>query len=139
MAKPKKARWFWNLWMVLAVSLVLVPAVEMAAGQPDNEVIATLDGKPITLSEIEQNAAFQIYRLRCSIHSLLRGEALEIADRRLLLAQEASRQGLSCGGACFEKEVDEKVTPLAEKDVDALPCRAPGTDGARAAEGQRTG
>src|SRR5512137_1090486 len=117
MTNPKKARWFWNLWMVLAVSLVLVPAVGMAAGQPEDEVIATLDGKPITLSEIEENAAFQIYRLRGSIYSLLQKEALEIADRRLL-AQEAARQGLSVE-ALLEKVVDGKAEPLSEKDVDA--------------------
>ncbi|MCK7511642.1 MAG: hypothetical protein MZV70_51410 [Desulfobacterales bacterium] len=50
---------------------MLIPAVGMAAGPPKDEVIATLDGKPITLSEIEENAAFQIYRLRGSIYSLL--------------------------------------------------------------------
>ena len=123
MANPKKARWFWNLWMVLAVSLVLVPAVGMAAGQPEDEVIATLDDKPITLSEIEENAAFQIYRLRGSIFSLLQKEALEIADRRLL-AQEAARQGLRVE-ALLEKEIDRKVAPLAEKDVDAYLAEHP--------------
>lgn len=123
MANPKKARWFWKPWIVLAVSLALVPAVGMAAGQPEDEVIATLDGKPITLSEIEENAAFQIYRLRGSIYSLLQKEALEIADRRLL-AQAAARQGLSVE-ALLEKEVDRKVTPLAEKDVDAYLAEHP--------------
>ena len=91
MANPKKARWFWKPWMVLVVSLVLVPAVGMAAGQPEDEVIATLDGKPITLSEIEENAAFQIYRLRGSIYSLLQKEAREIADRRLLSRRRPAR------------------------------------------------
>ncbi|HEX7539725.1 MAG TPA: thioredoxin domain-containing protein, partial [Syntrophales bacterium] len=123
MANPKKAMWFWKPWMVLAVSLALVPAVGMAAGQPEDEVIATLDGNPITLPEIEENAAFQIYRLRGSIYSLLQKEAREIADRRLL-QQEAARQGLSVE-ALLEKEVDRKVAPLAEKDVDAYLAEHP--------------
>ena len=109
--------------MVLAVSLVLVPAVGTAAGPPEDEVIATLDGKPITLSEIEENAAFQIYRLRGSIYSLLQKEALEIADRRLL-AKEAARQGLSVE-ALLEKVVDGKAAPLSEKDVDAYLAEHP--------------
>ncbi len=79
--------------MVLAVSLVLIPAVGTAAGPPEDEVIATLDGKPITLSEIEENAAFQIYRLRGSIYSLLQKEALEIADRRLQRGGPARKGG----------------------------------------------
>ena len=123
MANPKKARWFWKPWMVLAVSLVFIPGVGIAIGSPGEEVIATLDGKPITLSEIEENAAFQIYRLRGSIYSLLQKEALEIADRRLL-AQEAARQGLSVE-ALLEKEVDRKVAPLAEEDVDAYLAEHP--------------
>jgi hypothetical protein len=49
--------------------------VVSAAGAAQDEVIATLDGRPITLSEIEENAAFQIYRLRGSIYSLLQREA----------------------------------------------------------------
>ena len=109
--------------MVLAVSLVLIPAVGTAAGPPEDEVIATLDGKPITLSEIEENAAFQIYRLRGSIYSLLQKEALEIADQRLL-AQEAARQGLSVE-ALLEKVVDGKAEPLSEKDVDAYLAEHP--------------
>src|SRR5512140_3232363 len=117
MENPKKARWFWKPWMILAVSLALVPGGTWAAGSQGDEVIATLDGKPITLSEIEENSAFQIYRLRAGIHSLLEKEALEIADRRLL-AQEAVRQGLSVE-ALLKKEVDGKDVPLSEKDVDA--------------------
>ncbi len=123
MTNPKKARWFWKPWMILAVSLVLIPGVGIAAGSQGEEVIATLDGKPITLSEIEENAAFQIYRLRAGIHSLLDKEALEIADRRLL-AQEAVRQGLSVQ-ALLKKEVDGKGVPLSEKDVDAYLAEHP--------------
>jgi protein-disulfide isomerase len=81
-----------------------------------DEMIATLNGQPIYLSEIEQNSAFQIWRLRSSIHSLLQSEARQIADGRLLSA-EAARQGLTVE-ALLKKEVDAKVPQLTEKDVD---------------------
>lgn len=105
-----------------------------AAGAAQDEVIATLDGSPITLSEIEENAAFQIYRLRGSIHSLLKREAREIADRRLL-EREADRQGLSVE-ALLKREVDGKTAPLSESDIEAYlaenPGQAPGGSEGRA-------
>jgi hypothetical protein len=70
--------------------LALVVAGPAAA----DEVIATLNGQPIYLSEIEQNAAFQVWRLRSSIYSLMESEARQIADGRLL-SEEAARQGLT--------------------------------------------
>lgn len=123
MTGAKKTRWSWRLWTALAVSLVSVPSTAGAAGAARDEVIATLDGSPITLSEIEENAAFQVYRLRGSIHGLLQREAREIADRRLL-EREAARQGLSVE-ALLAREVDGRVAPVAEKDVDAYLARNP--------------
>jgi len=113
--------------MALAVSLVSVPWLVSAAGAAQDEVIATLDGSPITLSEIEENAAFQVYRLRGSIHSLLQREAREIADRRLL-EREAARQGLSVE-TLLKREVDGKAAPVTEKDVDAYVAAHPGEAG----------
>jgi len=114
MTNRKRGPWSWNTWLPPIVSFLLaLTAVGNAAA---DEVIATLDGKPIYLSEIEENSAFQIYRLRSSIHSLMEREAREIADGRLLSA-EASRRGLTVE-TLLKKEVDEKTPPLAEKDVD---------------------
>lgn len=127
MTGAKKARWSWRRWTALAVSLVSVPWMFSASGAAQDEVIATLDGSPITLSEIEENAAFQVYRLRGSIHSLLQREAREIADRRLL-EREAARQGLSVE-ALLKREVDGKAAPVTEKDVDAYVAAHPGEAG----------
>ncbi len=127
MTGAKKARWSWRRWTALAVSLVSVPWMFSASGAAQDEVIATLDGSPITLSEIEENAAFQIYRLRGSIHSLLQREAREIADRRLL-EREAARQGLSVE-ALLKREVEGKAAPVTEKDVDTYVAAHPGEAG----------
>lgn len=114
MINRKQGTWPWSTWILPAASFLL--ALLAAGPAAADEVIATLNGKPIHLSEIEQNAAFQIWRLRSSIHSLLESEARQIADGRLLSA-EAARQGLTVE-ALLKKEVDAKVPPLDEKDVD---------------------
>jgi protein-disulfide isomerase len=81
--------------------------------QPD--MIAVLNGEPIFLSEIEQNVAFQIYRLQGNVIVFSKG------DRRVsqseAVAAEASRRGLGVG-ELLKKEVDEKVKAPDEKDVD---------------------
>ena len=82
--------------------------------QPD--MIAVLNGEPIFLSEIEQNVAFQVYRLQGNIYSLLQRETEELVNQKLLAA-EASRRGLGVG-ELLKKEVDEKVKAPDEKDVD---------------------
>ena len=124
MTGTKKTGRLRSLSIALAVSLVLAPGCIRADG---DEVIAMIDGSPITLSEIEGSAAFQIYRLRGSIHSLLQREAREIADRRLL-EREAARQGLSVG-ALLKREVDGKTAPVTEKDVDAYVAAHPAEAG----------
>jgi protein-disulfide isomerase len=82
--------------------------------QPD--IVAMLNGEPIFLSEIEHNVAFQVYRLQGNIYSLLQRETEEIVNQKLLAA-EASRRGLGVG-ELLKKEVDDKVKPLDEKEVD---------------------
>jgi hypothetical protein len=97
------------------------------AGQPapkEGEIIATLNGEPIYLSEIEENAAFQIFRLRTSIHSLLKKETEELVNRKLLAA-EASRRSLTVEDL-LQKEVNEKVYPATEKQVDQYIAEHPG-------------
>ncbi len=114
MTNRKKGKWSWNTCILLAVSLL--PALAAAGEASADEIVATLDGQPIYLSEIEEKSAFQIYRLKAGIHSLLEREAREIAEGRLLAA-EAARRGLTVE-ALLRREVDEKMSPLTEKEVD---------------------
>jgi protein-disulfide isomerase len=87
------------------------------AGDGEDDVIATLNGAPILQSEVERNVAFKIYRLRGSIYHLLKTEAEELADQKLL-EQEANRRGLTVE-RLLKKEVDQKVSPVEEEDIDA--------------------
>ncbi|NIQ37051.1 MAG: thioredoxin domain-containing protein [Proteobacteria bacterium] len=106
-----------NISVILSLSLFLFLGSECLARQTEDEVIATLNGNPIYASEVEPKVAFQVYRLRASIHSLLKKETQELVDQKLLAA-EAKRRGLTVA-ELLEKEVDEKVPPFDEKQVDA--------------------
>ena len=127
MTNRKKGKWYWNILNLLIADLLLAGPILCHAASTsvaaEQGVVATLDGQPIYLSEIEQNSAFQIYRLRSSIHSLLESEARKIADQRLLAA-EASRQGMTVE-SLLQKEVNAKVLPLTEQDVDAYLAEHP--------------
>src|SRR3972149_5638400 len=121
---------FLSLNLSLGLSLLSVFVSECPAQPAKGEVIATLNGEPIYLSEIEENAAFQVYRLRGSIHELLKKEAEGLANRKLLAA-EAKRRGISVE-ALLKKELDEKVPPLEEKKVDEYIAHPPELGGQRA-------
>jgi protein-disulfide isomerase len=105
-----------NTLVTLGLSLILYDGATGLAQSLEPDMIAILNGEPIYLSEIEQNVAFQVYRLRGNIYTLLQRETEEIVNQKLL-AVEASRKGLGVG-ELLKKEVDEKVKPPGEKEVD---------------------
>jgi protein-disulfide isomerase len=105
-----------NIFVILSLSIFLFLGSECLARQTEDEVIATLNGNPIYTSEVKPNVAFQVYRLRASIHSLLKKETQELVDQKLLAA-EAERRDLTVA-ELLEKEVDDKVPPFDEKQVD---------------------
>ena len=74
-----------------------------------DEVVALLDGEPIYRSEVEQPVAFQIYRLRGNIYTVLKRQIDEIVTQKLL-EKRASEMDLSIE-ELLEQEIDQK-TPL---------------------------
>ena len=101
--------------MILIIA-AMVSAVCGTAVAQEEEVIATLNGQPITLSEAEEKVAFRVYRLRGNIYHILKREVQRIVDEKLLAAEAARRQ-LSVD-ELLQKEVDDKPLPLAETEVD---------------------
>lgn len=116
MKNPMTKRLLKSTLVILSLSLVLSYGSKALAQSLQPDIIAKLNGEPIFLSEIEQNVAFQVYRLQGNIYSLLQRETEEIVSQKLLAA-EATRRGLSIG-ELLKKEVDEKVKSPDEKDVD---------------------
>jgi protein-disulfide isomerase len=101
--------------VIFASSILVGLGADNAALGQEDEIIATLNGQPIMLSEAEESVAFQVYRLRGNIYLLLKRETEQIVNQKLLEA-EAYRRGLSID-ELLQKEVDEKVPPLDEDMV----------------------
>jgi protein-disulfide isomerase len=107
---------FGNVPAMRVIILLAVLGFAGVAEPREEEVIAILDGKPITLAEAEERVAFQVYRLRGNIYYLLKREVEQIVNQKRLTA-EAARRKLTID-ELLRKEVDEKVPPIDEKEVD---------------------
>ena len=112
---------------MFVLNLLVALGFTGAAEPREEEAIAILDGKPITLAEAEESVAFQNYRLRGNIYYLLKREIEQIVNRKLLNA-EAARRRLT-KDELLRKEVDEKVPPLDEKEVDNYLAERPADSG----------
>jgi len=112
---------------ILGLSVLFCFGWECLAEQKEDQVIANLNGQPIYLSEVEQSVAFQIYRLRGNIYSLLKKETEEIVNQRLLAAEAAHRR--LTVEELLRKEVDEKVPSFDEKQVSDIDCFHPSASG----------
>ena len=123
MMRLRMRRFLKNIFTILSLSLFFSLEWECLAEQKEDEVIATLNGEAIYLSEIEQNAAFQVYRLKAGIYRLLQRETEELVTQKLL-ALEAARRGMKVDDL-LKKEVDEKLKAPDEKEVDEYLARHP--------------
>ena len=113
--------------VILSLSVFLWAGAECLAGVAKDEIVATLNGNPIYLSDVEGSVAFQVYRLRSDIFQLLKGEVEDVVNRQLL-AQEAARRGLAVE-ELLEREVNRKVPPVHEKEIDAYLAQHPADGG----------
>ena len=79
--------------------------------------IARIDGRPITIEDVEQRVATKLYRLRWEIYNTIRTEAQTLADERLLV-EEAKRRGTTVE-ELLQAEVNGKTSPPTDEEVDA--------------------
>lgn len=99
----------------LLVFLVLWIPAAVSADRDKDETIAMINGEPVTLSEVEQRVAFQVYRLRGNIYQLLKRETEKTVEQKLLAA-EARRRNMTVE-KLLKIEVDEKVVPVSEHEL----------------------
>ncbi len=114
---------YWNLCLIISLSLLLVFAAAAAAEDDPDEVVAILNNEPIYRSEVEQNIAFKLYRLQGSIYRMIQRETQAVVDQRLLEAQ-AAREGLSVDDL-LDKEVNAKVKRPAEQEISEYLAKHP--------------
>ncbi|MDP3936943.1 MAG: thioredoxin domain-containing protein [Deltaproteobacteria bacterium] len=81
------------------------------------EPIARLGDQIIYRDEVAPAVAYQVYRREVDIYSLLKGETEALISNRVL-AMEAERRKIALEDL-LRVEIDEKVEPAGEADVDA--------------------
>jgi hypothetical protein len=118
---------FLNILVIASINLTFLLASDCLPQTQEDEVIATLNGEPIYRYEIEQDIAFQIYRLRGNIYTLLKRETEERVNQKLLAA-EAERRRISVDDLLY-KEVDQKVSHPDDKELDTFFAENPGEAG----------
>jgi len=115
--------------LVLAVPIALAscgrtpaappaPARSTASAATGTGVVAEVNGAAILSSELEQRVFNRLARLRQEEYDTRRQTLDEIIAERLVAA-EAAKRGVSAE-ELLKQEVDKKVTPLDEKQLDAI-------------------
>jgi protein-disulfide isomerase len=90
-------------------------SVSFAAAVSD-DILAEIDGEPITAEQVEESIGSQISKLQEQIYNLKR-EKIEAIVAEKLLAKEAVRRGITVT-ALLDKEVTSKVGLVTEQEVD---------------------
>lgn len=86
-------------------------------GGPGIEVVAEVDGQPVTRAELEERAAAALRQLDQQRHQVLETTLSQMVEERLVAA-EASEQGLSAE-AYLTAEIEARTTPVTDEEVDA--------------------
>jgi protein-disulfide isomerase len=109
-------------WLLLAVS-------NFAAAQPPTPA-ATVDGKDITLDEVDRSVGANVAALEEQIFQLRR-QRLDALIAEHLLAREAEQRGISVA-ELLDREVDAQVAPITDAEIerfyDANKARLPALD-----------
>lgn len=103
--------------LLLAGALLLVPVAATAA-QSDDEVVATVGGKAITLAELEEFLAAQLDQIERERHKILE-QGLEPLIQLRLLEAEAERRGDTTAQELLQSEVESRTQPVTDEQVEA--------------------
>ena len=99
--------------------LLLMLGVPLAAqSSREDDILAIVDGKSITGSDVERALGQNLARLQEQIHAL-KARQLETAIEDQLFAQEAERRGTSVE-TLLRAEISSKVAPVTEADISAF-------------------
>lgn len=92
-------------------------AAEATGNGGAGEVVAQIDGKPLTMADLEEIAAPQLKQLEAQRQKILEGALGRLVEQKLLEA-EAAKRGVSAD-ELLAAEVDSKVGEVTDEEVDA--------------------
>jgi protein-disulfide isomerase len=101
------------VWSMVAAIVCLPPAGLSA----DPDVLAVVEGRPITLSDIEQPLRITLYDLEMEKYRLVR-RRLEQGIAEGLLARAAAAEGKSIS-AYVTEQIQDQITEVSDADVEA--------------------
>jgi len=101
--------------VIIALCLILLAAVSR---QPQEGILAKLDGASITEKHIESSLGRQLSELNQQVYKLKNQKVNELIDA-VLLDQEAKRIGVSVA-TLLERAVDNKVPLVSEEEIRAF-------------------
>ena len=102
--------------LLICLGLLFALGGGAAAQQSKSEVLAEVDGKPITDAEVEQALGRQLQSLQEQIYSMKRDKVRAMIAERLL-AEEAAKRAISVPDL-LNTEVTSKLPETTEQDVD---------------------
>lgn len=109
--------------VVGVVGVLLLPSAAPARAA-DAEIVAWLNGEPITRDDVGPEVAFRVWRHEVDVHSILRDATERLVDERLLAA-EAKRQGKTPDAVVAAAEAAAEGAPISEEEVDAYLAEHP--------------
>jgi protein-disulfide isomerase len=89
-----------------------------AAASDLSQPVAEVDGKPITMGELEQSVASQLAKLDHRRRAVLEGGLDDLIDKELLKAEAASR-GITVE-ALEKADIDDKAARVSDADAEAF-------------------
>ncbi|MFT4625011.1 MAG: putative DsbA family dithiol-disulfide isomerase [Myxococcota bacterium] len=101
-----------------AADVKAAPAAAPAAANGLPAVVATIGGKPVKASELEEAASAQLFQLRMQMHQAYEGALNQLIDTRLKEGA-AKKRGISVE-ALVKAEVDEKLPVVDEAAIEAF-------------------
>ncbi len=91
-------------------------ATQAAPSPGAGQVVATVDGTPITRDEVDKDLIVKLNELEGEIYEVRQQQLDTIIANRLLTA-EAKRRGLTVD-ALVKQEIDAKIKPVTDADID---------------------
>jgi len=112
------------VYMVLALCLTLVVSCSKGGSsptaiiKPTGDVVATINGAPISTSELDASVKNQMSRLDTQIYQIRKQGLDSLIDQRLL-DEAAKKKGMSTE-KFVKEEIDAKITEPSEEEIRSL-------------------
>lgn len=104
--------------VLITMSAALLFPVDATAGKATRDVLAEVDGGPITAAEVATAIGMPLYKLEAQIYEMKRQKLRQLVAEKLLAAEAAKRK-ISVA-QLLERDVASKADSLSEAEIDSF-------------------